>query len=89
MPNLPFRQDYRSVVTASKPYLKENKLSKEYKGFRSFFKEKKQHSNYAQENAAYLKRVKRFKGNVDMVTEKYIASWNKFDAGIRSAFYVS
>lgn len=89
MPNLPFRQDYRSVVTASKPYLKENKFSKEYKGFRSFFKEKKQHSNYAQEKAAYLKKVKRFKGNVDMITEKYIASWNKFDAGIRSAFYVS
>lgn len=89
IPSLPFRQDYRSVVTASRPFLRENKYSKEYKGFRSFFSEKKLHSNYALEKAINMKRLKQFKGNGDSVRAKYIASWNKFDSGIRSAFYVS
>jgi hypothetical protein len=31
IPNMPFKEDYRSVVTASKPYLKDNKIAKEYK----------------------------------------------------------
>lgn len=89
LPSLPFKQDYRSVVTASRPFMQENKYSKEYKGFRSYFKEKKLHSNYAQEKAAALKKYKRFRGSGKTVTRKYIESWNNFDAGIRSAFYVS
>lgn len=89
IPELPFRQDYRSVVTASRPFLRENKYSKEYKGFRSFFHEKKLHSNYAAEKAIYLKRLKQFKGYGDTVKDKYLSSWEQFDAGIRSAFYVS
>src|SRR5574344_2012009 len=89
IPSLPFRQDYRSAVTASRPYLKDNKLSKEYKDFRTFFNEKKLHSNYALEKALYLKKLKRFKGSGDSLRNKYIASWSKYDAGIRSAFYVS
>ena len=32
-PKIPFQQDYKSVITATKPFLQENKLSKEYKGF--------------------------------------------------------
>jgi preprotein translocase subunit SecF len=35
-PKLPFREDYKAVMTASKPHLQENKISKEYKGFRNF-----------------------------------------------------
>jgi hypothetical protein len=35
-PKIPFHQDYKSIITATKPFLQENKLSKEYKGFRKF-----------------------------------------------------
>lgn len=35
-PKIPFKQDYKSVITANKPFLQENNLSKEYKGFRKF-----------------------------------------------------
>ena len=38
-PQMPFRHDYRSVVSAGKPFLKDNKTSKEYKSFRDFFHE--------------------------------------------------
>lgn len=89
VPNLPFKQDYKSVVTASKPFLQENKISRKYKGFRSFIKEKKFHSNYAQEKTAKLKKYKQFQGKEEWVTDKYINSWDRFPAGIRSAFYVA
>ncbi len=85
IPNMPFKQDYRSVVTAQKPYLKDNRISREYKGFRGFFLEKKAHSNYAKEAAKQF----RFSGNGDSVTTKYIADWSSKTAGIRSAYYVS
>lgn len=39
-PKIPFKEDYKAVITANKPYLQENKISKEYKGFRSFISEK-------------------------------------------------
>lgn len=89
IPNLPFKQDYRSVVTASKPFLQENKISKEYKGFRSYITERKIHSNYAQEKKAKLIKYKRFQVKESAITEKCIDSWDKFPAGIRSAFYVA
>ncbi|MBP7359457.1 MAG: glycosyltransferase [Prevotella sp.] len=85
IPNMPFKQDYRSVVSAQKPYLKDNKIAREYKGFRSFFLEKKAHSNYAKE----AEKQSRFIGNGDTVTMKYIADWSSKTAGIRSAYYVS
>lgn len=89
IPTLPFRQDYRSVVTASRPFLKENKYSKEYKGFRGIIKEKDLHSNYAMEKAMVMKGLKRFKGSGDILRNKYIENWTKNQAGIRAAFYVS
>lgn len=89
IPSLPFKQDYRSVVAANRPFLKENKYSREYKGFRSFFNEKKLHINYAQEKAARTKKYRRFQGNENTVTNKYLKNWINFQAGIRSAFYVS
>jgi cellulose synthase/poly-beta-1,6-N-acetylglucosamine synthase-like glycosyltransferase/spore germination protein YaaH/peptidoglycan/xylan/chitin deacetylase (PgdA/CDA1 family) len=85
IPSMPFKQDYRSVVTAQKPYLKDNKIAREYKGFRDFFLEKKVHSNYAREAA----KLRRFEGRGDSVTQKYIADWSSKTAGIRSAYYVS
>ena len=32
-PKIPFKEDYKAVITANKPYLQENKISKEYKRF--------------------------------------------------------
>lgn len=89
-PSLPFRQDYRSVVTASKPFMQETKLSKEYKGFRDYISDKKWHTNYEKEKEASLKRYRKFQSNKNEPNVvKSIESWNKFPAGIRSAFYVA
>ena len=33
IPSFPFKEDFRSAVAANKPYLKQNKFSREYKGF--------------------------------------------------------
>src|SRR5574344_2190534 len=89
IPSLPFHQDYRSVVTASKPFLQENKYSKEYKGYRSYISEKRFHSNYAKEKENKLMRYKRFKTKDNSETSKCISSWGMIPSGIRSAFYVS
>ncbi len=89
IPSVPFRQDYRSAMTASKPFLQETKYSREYKGFRSFISEKKLHSNYAQEKIKKLRRLRRFGGRSDSLQEKNIDSWTDYSAGIRAGFYVS
>lgn len=85
MPNMPLKQDYRSAVTAAHPYMKNNKIAKEYKGFRAFFTEEKAHVNYAQDVA----KKKRFTGKGITVKRKYIADWDSKAAGIRAAYYVS
>jgi cellulose synthase/poly-beta-1,6-N-acetylglucosamine synthase-like glycosyltransferase/spore germination protein YaaH/peptidoglycan/xylan/chitin deacetylase (PgdA/CDA1 family) len=89
IPSLPFRQDYRSVVTASKPFLKDNRYSKAYKGFRSFITDRKSHSNYSQEKREALLRCRRYQMSGDSSIARSMESWDKFPAGIRSAFYVS
>ena len=77
-PDLPFHEDYKAVITASKPYLQENKISKEYQGFRSFIHSKKMETNEEKIARARAERLK-----------KQSKSWNMFPAGIRSAFYVA
>ena len=89
IPSFPFKEDFRSAVAANKPYLKQNKFSREYKGFRYFFSEKKAHSNYARWKKERNLKIKRFTGSADKVTEKYIADWSAKPAGIRAAYYVS
>lgn len=84
-PNLPFKEDFRSALTAEKPFMKNNRMSEEYSGFRRFFMEKKIHSNDARWSHAKTAKIRRFGGN----TNRYIASWNDRKAGIRAAFYVS
>ena len=84
-PQMPFRHDYRSVVSASEPLLKDNKRAEVYKSFRDFFKEQKMHSNYAKVAA----RQRRFVGHTDKVTQKYIKEWTDPRMGIRSAWYVN
>jgi hypothetical protein len=39
-PKIPFKEDYKAVITASKPYLQENRISKEYKGSEVSFPKK-------------------------------------------------
>jgi len=58
-PSLPFRHDYRSVVTASKPFMQESKLSKGIQGIPEIiFSDKKFHSNYEKEKLAAQARYK-------------------------------
>jgi len=77
-PKIPFKEDYKAVITASRPYLQENKISKEYKGFRSFISEKNIHTNLAKIEKAKEERFKNQNRN-----------WAQFPGGIRSAFYVA
>ena len=84
-PQMPFRHDYRSVVSAGKPFLKDNKTSKEYKSFRDFFHEQRMHSN----DAHIAAKRDRFVGKANSLTQKYIAEWTDSRIGIRSAWYVN
>lgn len=77
-PKIPFKEDYKAVITADKPYLQENKISKEYKGFRSFISEKTIHTNLDKIQKARAERYKNQNRN-----------WAQFPGGIRSAFYVA
>jgi len=77
-PKIPFKEDYKAVITANRPYLQENKISKEYKGFRSFISEKTMHTNLAKIEKARAERLKNQNRN-----------WAQFPGGIRSAFYVA
>lgn len=77
-PNLPFKEDYKAVITASKPYLQENMISKEYKGFRSFIHEKNMQSIESK-----IKKAREDRYN------NQSKNWYQFPSGIRSAFYVA
>ncbi|WP_379966705.1 polysaccharide deacetylase family protein [Epilithonimonas sp. UC225_85] len=77
-PKFPFHEDYKAVITASKPYLQENKISKEYKGFRSFIHAKKMHTIEEKVKKSREEHLKNQNKN-----------WDNFPAGIRSAFYVA
>lgn len=90
VPAIPYRQSYKNIMTANKPYLQETKISKEYKGFRNFIKEKEIHQNYSKEREdANLRRKLREDENLKPVYERMKNNWQKFPAGIRSAFYVA
>ena len=77
-PKIPFKEDYKAVITAGKPYLQENKISKEYKGFRNFISEKTIHTSLSKIEKAKAERLKNQNKN-----------WSQFPGGIRSAFYVA
>lgn len=84
----PFKKDFSGVVMADKPYTRNNKLSKEYKGFRDFFQEKKAYSNYAKWHEKRMSSITPFKGSHDQRLDKYIDSWNN-PSGVRAGFYVN
>lgn len=84
-PHMPFRHDYRSVMAARMPFLKDNKTSKTYRHYREQFTEPHMHNNYMQ---AYRSQH-RFVGHGSKVTQKYIAEWSNPNMGIRAAWYVN
>jgi len=89
-PSIPYRQDYESVITASKPFLQETKLSKEYKGFRHFIKEKEFHRNYEHEKKELIKNKKKIEEfSKQSNAYKIQNEWQRFPAGLRAAFYVA
>ena len=84
-PNLPFRHDYRSAMTASKPFMKDNKTARSYKAVRDKFLEARMHDNYMEN----YRRSHRFVGHGDKITEKFINEWNDPRIGVRAAWYVN
>lgn len=90
IPSIPYHQNYKNIITANKPYLQETKISKEYKGIRSFITENEIHQNYTIERKdANIRRKLREAENAKPVSERVIKNWQKFPAGIRSGFYVA
>ncbi|MBM6993038.1 MAG: glycosyltransferase [Prevotella sp.] len=86
IPSMPFHEDYSTAIMASKPYMKGNRIAREYKSFRQYFGgEKKSHSNYARWAAVKKGRMSRFDGN----TNRYVEEWTSAPSGIRAAFYVA
>ena len=86
LPAVPFKQSYRKVVTAEKPLLQETKLSKEYKGFRSFIHTKEYHQDYEKVKQSSFQKNS---SNRNLLSDKAMEKWLKFPAGIRAAFYVA
>ena len=67
-PNLPFRHDYRSAMTASKPFMKDNKAARSYKATRDKLLDARLHNNYMED----YRHDHRFVGHGDKVTQKFI-----------------
>jgi cellulose synthase/poly-beta-1,6-N-acetylglucosamine synthase-like glycosyltransferase/spore germination protein YaaH/peptidoglycan/xylan/chitin deacetylase (PgdA/CDA1 family) len=91
IPSIPLKEDFKSAVSASKPFMHANKYSREYKGFRAYINERKPHVNYVQEKVEALKkyRNKHLVAKTSLSPVKHSATWDEMPAGIRSAFYVS
>lgn len=84
-PNMPFRHDYRSAMTASKPFMRDNSAAKSYRAVRDSFLEHKMHSSYIED----YRREHRFVGHGDKLTQKFINEWNDPRVGVRAAWYVN
>jgi len=56
--NKSFKEDYKAVITASKPYFQENRISQEYKGFRNFISDKTIHTNLSKIKKARAEKLK-------------------------------
>lgn len=85
----PFKKDFSAAVMAEKAYLRDNHLSKEYKGYRSFFDEQHADHNYTQWHARKMERLMPFKGDSATRLDRYLTSWNERPSGIRAGFYVT
>ena len=67
------------MITANKPYLQENKISKEYKGFRSFISEKTMHTSLAKIEKAREEGIALFESSENGFT----LSGKLYEMGIR------
>ncbi len=89
-PPLPVSPDYKGVMTASKPFTQENKIAKEYKGFRDLIHAKKAHYDYEKMHDASVDRHNNInKSIMNSVDKNNFSMWQHIPSGIRSAFYVS
>lgn len=89
-PPLPVRPDYRGMMTASKPFMRESHLSKEYKGFRDRIHTQKAQYDYEKIHQESVNRnATRNKELVNHIKNKDLSIWNTIPSGIRSAFYVT
>ncbi len=89
-PSIPLKPDYKSAITATKPFMQENKLAKEYKGFRDRIHAKKAHYDYEKIRREQSRKDSlRSRHLVEKLKNKNFTVWQSMPAGIRSAFYVS
>jgi cellulose synthase/poly-beta-1,6-N-acetylglucosamine synthase-like glycosyltransferase/spore germination protein YaaH/peptidoglycan/xylan/chitin deacetylase (PgdA/CDA1 family) len=84
-PNMPFRHDYRSAMTASKPFMKDNKVATTYRATRDRFLERRMHNSYMED----YRHNRRFVGHGDKLTQKFINEWSDPRIGVRAAWYVN
>lgn len=84
-PNMPFRHDYRSAMTASKPFMKDNKAATTYRATRDRFLERRMHNSYMED----YRHDRRFVGHGDKLTQKFINEWGDPRIGVRAAWYVN
>jgi cellulose synthase/poly-beta-1,6-N-acetylglucosamine synthase-like glycosyltransferase/spore germination protein YaaH/peptidoglycan/xylan/chitin deacetylase (PgdA/CDA1 family) len=84
-PNMPFRHDYRSAMTASKPFMKDNKAATTYRATRDRFLERRMHNSYMED----YRHDRRFVGHGDKLTQKFINEWSDPRIGVRAAWYVN
>lgn len=89
-PSIPLKPDYKSAVTASKPFMQETKVSKVYKGFRDRIHVQKIHSDYEKIKKEHqVKDSVRNRKILENVKNRNLSIWQQFPSGIRSAFYVA
>ena len=84
-PHMPFRHDYRSAMTASKPFMKDNKAATTYRATRDRFLERRMHNSYMED----YRHDRRFVGHGDKLTQKFINEWSDPRIGVRAAWYVN
>lgn len=84
-PSMPFHHDYRSVMSGSKPFMSETKLTKSYRSLRDNFLERHIHNTYQE----HFDKAHRFVGHGKGLTEKYIKEWTDPSMGVRAAWYVN
>ena len=74
-PNMPFKEEFRSALTAEKPFMRKNKIAREYNSFRSFFRKE---SPFNYDKWSQLRESK--SPASEATPTNYIASWNDHKA---------
>lgn len=84
-PNMPFRHDYRGVMSGSKPFIRDIKLTKTYRSLRDNFVERHMHNTYLE----HFEKSHRFVGHGKGLTQKFINEWTDPRMGVRAAWFVN